>query len=350
MRTVLFCENRYAIDILYPLALEARGRGYEILWYIHAPKIASFPYADSFAWTGSIQQVKDFSPEAVFVPGNIVPYYLPGVKVQVFHGYAAEKKDHWVIRRYFDTYFTQGPYFTEHFRALAKRYGDFEVVETGWTKQDWIQRNLHAYDEERESLLKVKGKKRIVLYAPTFSPKLTSLSKIKAALARLARDMDDVLIVMKFHPLTRTEWVEEYTAWANENPSFAMMIDKGDNVTRWQLMSDLVISDTSSAVYEFLLLDRPVVTLDTIAKDIYWENITDASLLTEACERAFADPASIERRRWVLNNYDPYIDGKCCARMLDAAADYIRRHGVPSKRRLNLWRKYTSIKIFGKVK
>lgn len=41
-----------------------------------------------------------------------------------------KKKDHWVIRRYFDTYFTQGPFFTRGFKALAKKYKDFEVVET----------------------------------------------------------------------------------------------------------------------------------------------------------------------------------------------------------------------------
>lgn len=350
MRVVLFCENRYAVDILYPLYEEAERRGYETLWYIHAPKIADFPYSDSVRWTNSIQEVKDFSADAIFVPGNIVPYYLPGVKIQVFHGYAAEKKDHWIIRRYFDTYFTQGPYFTSHFKALAQKYGDFEVTETGWTKQDWIKRNLHTYDDDRTSLLEKYGKKRIVLYAPTFSPKLTSLPKIKSALENLAEANPDVMIVMKFHPLTRKEWVDEYTLWVEEHKDFALMIDKGDNITKWQLMSDLVISDTSSAVYEFLLLDRPVVTLDTIAKDIYWENITDPSELTEACKRAFDDPDSIERRRWVVRNYDPYSDGRCCARMLDAAQDYINRHGVPAKRRLNLWRKYTSVKTFGRIK
>lgn len=350
MRIVLFCENRYAVDILYPLYEEAERRGYESLWYVHAPKIPNFPLSESVKWTNSIQEIKDFSPEAIFVPGNIVPYYLPGVKIQVFHGYAAEKKDHWVIRRYFDTYFTQGPYFTEHFKTLAKRYGDFEVTETGWTKQDWIKRNLHTYDAEREHLLKTYDKSKIVLYAPTFSPKLTSLPKIKGALEKLAADNPEMLIVMKFHPLTREEWVEEYTHWAKEHPDFALIIDKGENITKWQLMSDLVISDTSSAVYEFLLLDRPVVTLDTIAKDIYWENITDATELTAACERAMNDKESIERRRWIVRNYDPYNDGKCCARMLDAAKDYISRHGVPQKRKLNLWRKYTSIKTFGRVK
>lgn len=36
--------------------------------------------------------------------------------------------------------------------------------------------------------------------------------------------------------------------------------------------------------------------------------------------------------------------------MIAGAEDYIRRHGVPKKRKLNLWRKYTSIKTFGRIK
>ena len=120
MRIVLFCENKYAIDILNPIQeyVTANHLPHEVLGYIHQPKIDKFEYADKVRWTGSIQEVYDFSPDAIYVPGNIVPYYLPGVKIQVFHGYAAEKKDHWIIRRYFDTYFTQGPYFTSHFKAL----------------------------------------------------------------------------------------------------------------------------------------------------------------------------------------------------------------------------------------
>ena len=51
-------------------------------------------------------------------------------------------------------------------------------------------------------------------------------------------------------------------------------------------MSDVMISDTSSTVYEFLLLGRPVITYRTIAKDVYWTNITDVAQLTEAFERA----------------------------------------------------------------
>lgn len=352
MRILLFCENRYAIDILNPLQeyVTDNNLPHEVMWYIHKPKINTFEYASKVRWTNSIQEAYDFSPEAVFVPGNIVPYYLPGVKIQVFHGYAAEKKDHWIIRRYFDTYFTQGPYFTSHFKALSEEYGDFEVVETGWPKQDWIKRNLHTYDAERQRLLDSTGRKSIILYAPTFSPKLTSLplEGMKERLGELA-EHNDALVVMKFHPLTRKEWADEYRAWA-ESKDNVIFVNQGENITKYQLMSDVLISDTSSTVYEFLLLSRPVITVRTIAKDIYWENTATPDGLEEAYRRAMNDPEAIARRQWIVDNYDPYLDGHVCERMLNAAADYIRRHGVPSKRRLNLWRKYTSVKTFGFVK
>lgn len=352
MRILLFCENRYAIDILNPLQeyVTDNNLPHEVMWYIHKPKISTFEYASKVRWTNSIQEAYDFSPEAVFVPGNIVPYYLPGVKIQVFHGYAAEKKDHWIIRRYFDTYFTQGSYFTSHFKALSEEYGDFEVVETGWPKQDWIKRNLHTYDAERQRLLDSTGRKSIILYAPTFSPKLTSLplEGMKERLGELA-EHNDALVVMKFHPLTRKEWADEYRAWA-ESKDNVIFVNQGENITKYQLMSDVLISDTSSTVYEFLLLSRPVITVRTIAKDIYWENTATPDGLEEAYRRAMNDPEAIARRQWIVDNYDPYLDGHVCERMLNAAADYIRRHGVPSKRRLNLWRKYTSVKTFGFVK
>lgn len=349
MRIVLFCENKYSISILNPLQEYARkAGGHEVLWYVHREKIPEFPYKDTVRWTNSMQEVYDFSPEAIFVPGNIVPYYLPGVKVQVFHGYAAEKKDHWVIRRYFDTYFTQGPYFTRVFEKLSEKYGDFEVVETGWTKQDWIYGRMNDFTGDKARLLEERGKKKLVLYAPTFSPSLTSIPFMRETLVKLVGDDPDVLLLLKFHPLTCREWADEYRELAGDNPAM-LWIDDFD-VTKYELMCDAMISDTSSTVYECLLLDKPVVTFCTIAEKIMWLDITEPAGITEALERVVREPVFARMRRWVIENYDPYLDGRVCERMFAAAQDYIDRHGVPRKRRLNLWRKYEGIKRFGRVK
>lgn len=349
MNVVLFCENKYAIDILYPLYKYAQSHNFNVLWYVHAPKIAleQFTWRDEAPFTFSIQEVYNFHPDVIFVPGNIVPYYLPGVKVQVFHGYAAEKKDHWIIRRYFDMYLTQGPYFTRKFKELSLKYKDFEVVETGWTKQDWIKNHWDTFKSEREALLKAHNKKKIVLYAPTFSPSLSSLPVIKSALVNLV-SKEDILLIIKLHPLTKSEWVEEYKRLCEENEN--IIWGDENNVTKYQLMSDVMISDTSSTVYEFLLLNRPVITLNTIAKAIYWTNITSPEELEQAYHSVLTDPSAIAKREWIVKNYDPYLDGKVCERMFEAVEEYIARHGVPPKRKLNLWRKYTSIKVFGKIK
>ena len=186
-----------------------------------------------------------------------------------------------------------------------------------------------------------------MLYAPTFSPSLTSLPFIKEGLVKLAKEKD-VLLILKFHPLTKAKWMQEYKELAAQHDNMLWVEDH--NITKYQIMSDVMISDTSSTVYEFLLLDKPVITYKTIANDIYWLDIQNPEELPEALEKVSHDEEYIAKRKWIIENYDPYLDGKVGHRMLEAARDYIARHGVPAKRKLNLWRKYTSIKKFGKIK
>ena len=99
-----------------------------------------------------------------------------------------------------------------------------------------------------------------------------------------------------------------------------------------------------------LLLDKPVITLDTVSENPYWKDITDAGELLNAYDELQADDRLKDLRKWIIDNYDPHTDGQSAHRMLEAARDYIRRHGAPQCRKLNLWRKYTSIKTFGRVK
>ncbi|MDR2130375.1 MAG: CDP-glycerol glycerophosphotransferase family protein [Odoribacteraceae bacterium] len=347
MRIVLFCEQKYAITILAPLQAEAGRSGqHDVLWFVDARNIPDFPLREEVNWTTVMQEVYDFSPDAIFVPGNIVPYYLPGVKAEIFHGYASEKKGHWIIRHYLDLYLTQGPYFTARFRRLAARYKDFEVVETGWTRQDWIHAHLHDFDREKEALLRAHGREEVVLYAPTFSPSLTSLPFLKEALERLVSEKSIVLL-LKFHPLTRREWVEEYRLMASTREHVVWVDDH--QLTKYLLMADAVISDTSSALYEALLLDKPVVTYGNTAGEKFWPDISDARALPAALDEARSGEYA-RKREWIIARYDPHRDGQVARRMLEAVSDYIKRHGVPGKRRLNPWRKYQCIKKFGRIR
>ena len=68
MRIILFCEQKYAISILRPIDLRAREEGgHEILWYVHRENIPTFPLEKDVRWTSDMQEVYDFSPEAIAV-------------------------------------------------------------------------------------------------------------------------------------------------------------------------------------------------------------------------------------------------------------------------------------------
>ena len=120
MKTVLFCQNPYAFGVLEPIMRVLKVKGFPFLWFVKVPLLQNFPFPEEPV-TSDMNVVKSFQSDAIFVPGNEVPYYLRGLKVQVFHGLAGEKKGHFRIRHYFDLYLTQGPYFTRKFLELTGR-------------------------------------------------------------------------------------------------------------------------------------------------------------------------------------------------------------------------------------
>ncbi len=173
MKIILSCIKPYSFSILRPLQVEAKQAGEEVIWYIDPNITELFPFSDDSIVSSSIQEISDFKADAIFVPGNEVPHFLRGVKVQIFHGLAGEKKGHFRIRNYFDLYLTSGTYFTQRFNELAKKHGDFETIETGWSKLDDLYLQKSDYEEEKQALLEKHQAKKILLFAPTFSPKLT---------------------------------------------------------------------------------------------------------------------------------------------------------------------------------
>ena len=84
MKTVMFCMNPYSFGILYPIMQVLKERNYEYIWFVRAAIVEKFPYQDE-NFTMHIKDIITFQSDAIFVPGNEVPYYLRGVKTQVFH-------------------------------------------------------------------------------------------------------------------------------------------------------------------------------------------------------------------------------------------------------------------------
>lgn len=342
MKFIFFCQNNYAFGIIKPIRDVVMARGYEHTWFIREKLNESFPFKED-NYTNSLNELKTYPSDVIIIPGNEVPHYLSGVKTQIFHGLAGEKKTHFRIRHYFDLYLTSGPYFTERFEALSRKHKNFSVTETGWSKLDKMYADRDKYNDEKQQLLEKHNAEKIILYAPTFTPYLTSAPFIEEEILQLAENKS-FLIHIKFHGLMSEELKTQYKAIADRIDNVSYITDP--NITKSLLLADLMISDTSSVVYEFLLLDKPVITFKNIAIKKYWQDIEETSLIYPAVINTFAADPYREQRRFIIENYHPLTDGKSSERMVDAIEEYITKHGVPKKRKLSPYRKYRIHKRF----
>jgi glycosyltransferase involved in cell wall biosynthesis len=344
MKVILFCQNAYAFGILAPIRDVLLEQRHDFLWYISGKLLDNFPFKDE-AYTVSTLDLQLYKSDAIFVPGNEVPYYIRGLKVQVFHGLAGEKKGHFRIRHYFDLYLTQGPYFTNRFNTLKKIHRDFDVIETGWPKLDVYSSEKNKYDFEKKAILELYNTDKIVLYAPTFSPSLTSAPYLLKEIKNLAETTGYVILI-KFHDLMEQKWINEYKTLANKIPNILFKEDK--NIIKSLIQADILVSDTSSVIYEFILLNKPVISFKNIADKVLWDNSKSYTGLTERVLNNFnLDPHAVERA-YINMQFHPYQDGKSALRMVDTVKNYIEAHGVPEKRKLSLTRRLKINSLFGK--
>ncbi|MDE0599790.1 MAG: CDP-glycerol glycerophosphotransferase family protein [Dokdonia donghaensis] len=344
MKVILFCQNAYAFGIMQTIREELAQSGDQVLWFIMPKLLDVFPFHND-AVTTSIQELIAFNSDAIICPGNEVPYYLRGLKVQIFHGLAGEKKGHFRIRDYFDLYLTQGPYFTEGFNKLKKKHNNISVIETGWPKLDSYQKIKDDTSAYKLEILDRHNAHNIILYAPTFSPSLTSAHVLKKEIEALASHREYVIHI-KFHDLMHPELISYYKDLAARYDTIYFIEEK--DIVKQLVLADLLISDTSSVIYEFLLLDKPVITLNNISDAIRWENIRYPKDLIPSILKVHTQDNFALERASIIAQYHPYTDGKSSARVVAAIKEHISERGVPEKRKISWLRRRKINKLFNR--
>lgn len=255
-------------------------------------------------------EVADYQPDAVFCPGNWVPYFWPGTKVQLFHGFGIEKKGHFNIRGFFDLYCTHGPLTTQRFQAASKKHGYFRVVETGWPKMD-----PYASAVDLRNHIEIPPK---VLYAPTFSPSLTSVYDLLQPLSELTAT-GQAEVTVKFHPLMAANALESYQA--AENGHLKVVTDT--DLLPALRQADILLSDTSSVVAESLCIGKPVVTYRTRQPGPHVLDFQQADELAQVLTNCVTH--YVQRKaagQHYANQMHPYRDGQSAERVLDAVAQH----------------------------
>lgn len=330
----MYISQNYSYAILRPLQAQILAHGGEVRWFLQGNDVNPLFLKAEEQQLSSIKEIHEWCPDATFAPANLIPTFFPGIKVAVFHGFDAHKRDttgekgHFAIRGCFDLYCTQGPNTTERFEESARKHGYFKVVETGWPTLDPLfneaTSNPYASNDPRPTLL----------ICSTFSHRLTLAPRLYEQIKHFS-EQGKWRILVQFHPKMPLEWVIKYKELSNQNLTFV----ETDNVLPLLKAADVMLCDTSSVMQMFLLQKKPVVTFRTRQPLLHLLNVTEATEVEKSIDLALTYPkeliSAITRYSQELH---PYTDGQSSMRVLKATNEFLLSENNLKSKPFNLIR------------
>jgi len=341
-RYVFFINAAYCYSIYRPLQEKIIQQGHKAAWFFaKGTPVALLPNETLLA---NEQEVKEFAPDVMFGAGDWVPYYLPGLKVMLFHGLSINKRGsknnaHFNVRGWYDLYCTHADHDTHTFKQLADKHKNFYVRKTGWPKLDLLFKQQKDHNEKTPANIKT------LFFASTFSPSITAAPAVADELKRIS-NLSDWKVLATLHPLMAPDVMEKYVSMQDEN--FIFLAPDADLYAA-MAQADVMLCDTSSIMYEFMFLNKPVVTLNTKNPGPFLTDVHSASEVFAAIEHVTDDATTqLSAAQAVCKELHSYSDGESSLRVL-AAVDEVLSEGLTKlkKKPFNLVRKLKLRKRLG---
>lgn len=331
-RYLFFAELAYAYPILRPLQRAIAARGDEVRWLLLPTCPDNLGVGEQRV--GTLKEAAAYAPDAIFAPGNFIYYFLPGIKVKVFHGYPINKRNyevdnHFRRRGWFDMLCTQGDSSYLPFLRLSEEHPYFKVYKTGWAKMD----DFFPLTEEP-----APDGPPTILYATTFTRRFTSAYLMPDIIDDIARRKPWRWLLTLHPKLIDPQLIARYQA----------LDQKHDNVTfkRAVTVDDMrgtqaMLCDSSSIILEYMMLRKPVVTFRNTQPGAHLIDVSTPEEVMPAIEHALTRPTDLmDNIEAFTAHHEAFRDGRNCERILDAVDDFISHYqGRLSPKPLNLSRK-----------
>lgn len=247
-------------------------------------------------------------------------------KIQINHGLGLAKATYYSkpLKRPMDLYLVSG----EMARQRLAKLNAGEVIATGFPKLD----PLFDGSIDRKKLLKDMGLPEngpIILYAPTWGP-LSSSSRVIPFLPELAKDFT---VLVKLHDHA----TPSLRRWVSKVPNIRL-IDDPDS-TPYLFLADLLVSDVSSIIFEYSVLNRPIIMIPPdddwhakVTNSSWWQvgtRVQDPIHLTENVRELLKTDCAGNQafRTELIFEAGILLDGQAAARSADAITAFLEREG-----------------------
>lgn len=341
-RYVFFVNAAYCYSVFRPIQEIIWQRGEEVAWFFVRELQPSLNPNEQLL--SNEEEVNAFAPSTMFGVSDWLPYYLPGLKVMLFHGMAinkrADKNDvHYKIRGWYDLYCTHAEKDTRIFSELASQHKNFYVKKTGWPKIDnLVNASTKHFNQQNKQ-------QKTLFFASTFTPDITSAPYVADELKRIS-NLDSWQVIATLHPLMSKAVVDKFQSL--QSKSFILLKPEED-LHQAMLQADVMLCDTSSIMYEFMFLNKPVVTFKTKNPGPFVTDVNQVDDILPALQTVINNPIKqLQAAQKVCHDLNELADGKASQRVIEAIDKVFSGELPPLKAKpLNIIRKLKLRKRLG---
>ena len=226
-----------------------------------------------------------------------------------------------------------------------KSHGHDNIVLTGYTKLDRLVNFSNPEIKFTNQKIELDPDKKSILYAPSFYP--TSIDKLHPYLLELSQDHN---IIIKLHGFGWEQKKYQYqnilcTELSKKSNSIHLLQNEDYDIVPYYLHADMLISDISSTLFEYLPMDKPIIQAQCynlklkhrIFKKRFWkkmdivrqDNVDFAYQIVESDDILgmvyYAmdnhDEMSTKRKE-ATEHYLYKVDGNASSRLIDAIEAY----------------------------